>query len=302
MEHELNFIEIVINGYINHRKYLPTYYLRQLKQAQTNHHYNPDEFLSRCADVCNQLEKNITDQVRERRFELYDMLAAAEEGIITFKGNSGLTHEQKMEETKTYCLEELKPSSQPDTVGSATYNVQLTYFTNHRFRGILYYEDIIKVSRALLETIELFKAEIAQSEVKSSHEQVQPIQTKAGWLREQLAGYGFFDMPELVAISEEGITSLIEKMSRKQSLPYSIALFDQIGFIKHLREKFCKSEGMLHKIIAAWFSKDITGRSVKGNLSSLVLNSSERKRYTAYQHKEIVLIDIQALKKGVPLN
>jgi len=302
MEQELNFIEIVLNGYINNRKYLPAYYLRQLKQAQKNHHYNPDEFLNRCADVCNQLETNITDQVRERKFELYEMLTAAEEGRITFKGNSGLTHEQELEETKTYCLEELKPSSQPDTVGSITYNVQLTYFTNHHFRGILYFEDIINVKRALLETVGLFKAEVAQSEVKSSPKQVQPIQTKADRLREQLAEHGFFDMPALAAISDEGMAALIEKMSRKHSLPYSIAMFDHIGFIEHLRKNFCKSEGMLHRVIAAWFSKDSTGRSVKGNLSSLVTSSSERIRYTAYQHKEIVLTDIQALKKGVPLS
>jgi len=125
----------------------------------------------------------------------------------------------------------------------------------------------------------------------------QPIETKADKLKLVLGKYGFFDLPSVTPLVSESKEKLIEMISSK-GLPYTIAMFDYLGFITHLEKKyFTRSKYSLNKEISNWLNSDREGRAVKGNISSLLKKTNENKdRYTAYQHKETVQKDYQSLK------
>jgi hypothetical protein len=124
----------------------------------------------------------------------------------------------------------------------------------------------------------------------------QQIKTKADILREQLSQYGFFELEKVKKLSEQGRTSIIEKIS-ESGLPYAIAMFDYLQFIQYLERKHFDSKYKLNREISKWFDSDKEGRAVKGNISSLLKNTTENKdRYTAYKHKETVIKDYELLK------
>jgi hypothetical protein len=124
----------------------------------------------------------------------------------------------------------------------------------------------------------------------------QQIETKTDKLKAELGKYGFFELPKVKQLSELGKQSLIELVSTN-GLPYSIAMFDFLDFLKHIESQYFKTKGKLNKEIARWFNSDEEGRAVKGNISSLSDYSTENKgRYTAHTHKENVKKDYLKLK------
>lgn len=124
----------------------------------------------------------------------------------------------------------------------------------------------------------------------------QPIKTKAEILKEQLSQYGFFELEKVKVLSEQSKFSIIEKIS-ESGLPYAIAMFDYLQFIQYLERKHFDSKYKLNQEVSKWFDSDKEGRAVKGNISSLLKNSTENKdRYTAYKHKENVIKDYELLK------
>ena len=124
----------------------------------------------------------------------------------------------------------------------------------------------------------------------------QPIKTKADILKEQLSQYGFFELEKVKTLSEQSKVSIIEKIA-ESGLPYAIAMFDYLQFIPYLEKKHFDSKYKLNREVSKWFDSDKEGRAVKGNISSLLKNTTENKdRYTAYKHKENVINDYKLLK------
>lgn len=124
----------------------------------------------------------------------------------------------------------------------------------------------------------------------------QPIKTKTEILKEQLSKYGFFELEKVKTLSEQSKGSIIEKIA-ESGLPYAIAMFDYLQFISYLEKKHFDSKYKLNREVSKWFDSDKEGRAVKGNISSLLINTTENKnRYTAYKHKESVIKDYELLK------
>lgn len=124
----------------------------------------------------------------------------------------------------------------------------------------------------------------------------QPIKTKADILKEQLSQYGFFELEKVKTLSEQSKVSIIEKIA-ESGLPYAIAMFDYLQFIPYLEKKHFDSKYKLNREVSKWFDSDKEGRAVKGNISSLLKNTTENKdRYTAYKHKENVIKYYELLK------
>lgn len=120
--------------------------------------------------------------------------------------------------------------------------------------------------------------------------------TKADILKEKLSQYGFFELEKVKTLSEQSRVSIIEKIA-ESGLPYAIAMFDYLQFIPYLEKKHFDSKYKLNREVSKWFDSDKEGRAVKGNISSLLKNTTENKdRYTAYKHKENVIKDYELLK------
>lgn len=167
------------------------------------------------------------------------------------------------------------------------------------FSGIQSDVEVINMNDATnrLELIfSIVQAEI-QGNLKTNTElSPQPIKTKADILKEQLSQYGFFELEKVKTLSEQSKVSIIEKIA-ESGLPYAIAMFDYLEFIPYLEKKHFDRKYKLNKEVSKWFDSDQEGRAVKGNINSLLKNSTENKdRYTAYKHKENVIKDYKLLK------
>jgi hypothetical protein len=124
----------------------------------------------------------------------------------------------------------------------------------------------------------------------------QLVETKADVLKEHLTQYGFFELERIKVLSQESRISIIQKIS-ECGLPYAIAMFDYLQYIQYLEKSHFDSKYKLNKEVSKWFCKDKGGRAVKGNISSLLKNTTENKeRYTAYKHIENVKKDYEQLK------
>lgn len=124
----------------------------------------------------------------------------------------------------------------------------------------------------------------------------QQKKTKADILKENLTQYGFFELEKVKTLSEQSRALLIKKIS-ESGLPYAIAMLDYLQFLPHLLSNYFDSKYKLYREVSKWFDSDSDGRSVKGNLGSLLNKTGEnRNRYTAYKHKENVISDYEQLK------
>ena len=122
----------------------------------------------------------------------------------------------------------------------------------------------------------------------------QQSETKTSKLQAELGKYGFFELSKVKQLPEPNKLSLIELISTND-LPYSIAMFEYLGFFKYLRTEHFKTNYELIKAVAKWF--EVSERAVKGNISVLNEDSSEnRGRYTADQYKQKVQKGHEKLK------
>ena len=161
----------------------------------------------------------------------------------------------------------------------------------------------IKIELSELERLQVNKTdyEVLKNRYKSFLEQklglpTQQTETKTERIKAELGKFGFFGLPKVMLLSEPNKQNLVELISAK-GLPYSIAMFDFLGFLKHLEIEHFETKLKLNKEVAKWFNSDKEGRAVKGNISSLSDYSAENKsKYTAHVHIENVKIDYQKLK------
>lgn len=139
----------------------------------------------------------------------------------------------------------------------------------------------------LLEDVELKKKEAQNTAPPHQAE------TKTDKLKAELGKYGFFELPKVKELSEPNKQSLVELIS-KNDLPYCIAMFEYLGFLKHLKAEYFDTDYKLFQEVAKWF--EVAERAVKGNIYVLNEKSAEnRNRYTADQKKQIVQKDYEKL-------
>lgn len=124
--------------------------------------------------------------------------------------------------------------------------------------------------------------------------QLQKESTNSEKLFNRLAEYGFFEMEKVKYLSLNKQKELVELMIIN-GVPYTIAMFEYVGFVRLLYTEQAKTKNELNKIIGKCL--DCGERCVKGNLAVLNEKSKEDKtRYTAYQYKERVEKEYQNLK------
>lgn len=122
----------------------------------------------------------------------------------------------------------------------------------------------------------------------------QQDKTKTDKLKAELSKHGFFELPKVNQLSELNRQSLIELISTN-NLPYSIAMFDYLDFIKHLKAEYLPINDKLFIEISKWFS--VNDRAVKGNINVLnKISKEDRTRYTADKQKQTVQKDYEKLK------
>lgn len=130
--------------------------------------------------------------------------------------------------------------------------------------------------------------------IKDTAMRTTPRETITGTLTTILAEHGFFSLPKVNVHTDSNKAKLVKLLSTKK-LPYIIAMFDFLNFTPHLQKEYYPNRKKLCFEIATWLGRD--ERAVKGNINVLIKNSKEdRDRYTAWQYKEAVQNDYQALK------
>jgi hypothetical protein len=131
--------------------------------------------------------------------------------------------------------------------------------------------------------------------VPSSNEQKpESIKTKGQNLEARLIEYGFFELASVQELTEASRKKLLELLCNTEA-PYRIAMFDFLGFLKHLDKQHFPIKAKLHKELGKWF--EMHHRAIKGNINILNPSSTEdKKKYTSYLHKETVQKDYQKLK------
>ncbi len=120
--------------------------------------------------------------------------------------------------------------------------------------------------------------------------------SKSEILKENLNQYGFFKLEKVKSLSESNKVTLIEAISQN-GIPYAIAMFDYLGYLKLLEKEYLTPKYKLHRKIASWFNSDKEGRAIRGNINSLLIkDTTGKERYTAFLHKETVKIHYEQLK------
>ncbi|MEI8086205.1 MAG: hypothetical protein WCG93_08320, partial [Paludibacter sp.] len=145
---------------------------------------------------------------------------------------------------------------------------------------------------------EIFKASLTSREssyiVNEQNNSILPLPTKLEKLKNDLKEYGFLSLPKIKTISPENQSILFEKMN-SNGIPYTIAMFDFLGLLKHLSKEHSMTKSKINDTIGFWLG--IAPRAIKGNINVLDDYSNEDKnRYTSHLHKENVLNDYNQLK------
>jgi hypothetical protein len=167
------------------------------------------------------------------------------------------------------------------------------YFTHKIVKNYGFYSGIVNKLEEQIMAHPILFASLDKCEHKLTSKQ---NETKTEKIITELTKYGFFELDKVRCLSEPNKQILCESIITK-GLPYSIALFEFLGFIKQLEKEHFNTKDKLNKEVSKWLNSDRNGRSVKGNISSLSENTTENKsKYTAHLHKENVKIDYKKLK------
>lgn len=121
-----NYVNLIVNGYVNEYKYFTKYLLREQKKAEENH-FDADEFFSKCLDVIESFKKNIEDKFNKRKSEIYFM------------------------RTLTPPLSDEMYKSSMDDNTLYNYSVTLFWATGREFTGHLFYKDVLYIEKKIKE-------------------------------------------------------------------------------------------------------------------------------------------------------
>ncbi len=113
--------------------------------------------------------------------------------------------------------------------------------------------------------------------------QLDDISTK---LKSALGNYGFFDLPKIIALTDVNQHQLVASIAGNP-VPYKIAMFNYLGFLKHLEKNYFHVKYQLHDKLAEII--DSSGRIVRGNINSLMDQSQEDKtRFKSWKYIDTV--------------
>lgn len=133
-------------------------------------------------------------------------------------------------------------------------------------------------------------------DINYNSKQTEQLKTKAQILSENLYEYGFFELEKLKQLSEKSQKILIQLICENK-LPYIVAMLDYLDYFTYLEKNHFTNKSKLYIEVAKWFNCAKDGRTIKGNILILLKNSTEnKKRYTAFKHKEKVIRDYEELK------
>lgn len=135
---ELNFIDIVIGGYLNEGKYFSQFIYRQWKEAERTH-YSKDVFFGKCRDVAKLMEQDIRDFVNRELNDVKHGIYALKTGAMKHDDSNGRTLEDAIkdwEDQMTYY-----------TMDSVSCN--LMRLTDNRWRANVTYQEIIWIREQL---------------------------------------------------------------------------------------------------------------------------------------------------------
>ncbi len=115
----MDYIEIMLRGYTNEneRKFLNKYFIREFRNAEKEH-YEINEFFNGLVNGIETLKNQYQIQLNNRARDLCLMLEIAENDTIE------------------YCNNELS------SLSLENYTINLPHFTNNRFPGHLYYNEV----------------------------------------------------------------------------------------------------------------------------------------------------------------
>ena len=132
-----------------------------------------------------------------------------------------------------------------------------------------------------------FQNNFADTEIKNG------AKNGAHLLETFLKNYGFYYLPKVRTLAKKKQEAL-NLLIIGNDIPYKVAMFDFLGFNDHLLKQHFLTKNKLFKELASIFHT--TDRAIKGNLSVLNPKSKEnRERYTAHEHKDLVLTQYQKL-------
>ena len=110
-------------------------------------------------------------------------------------------------------------------------------------------------------------------------------------LEDNLQKGGFYNLDKVQSLSEIGQNNLVKLLL--QSMAYSIAMFDYLGFCEFLDKEKATKEKANHFLSKLFNYNAKDGTQARHYRNSLIANKS---RYTSYLHKEKVIKDYEQLK------
>ena len=125
----LKYLDIIVNGILNHESILKIYLIRKQKEAESNYFVSELEFIKRCNDMVLLLEYDIENQYMQRRTELYQ--------TVELLKSKNKPFEKELELAKR--------------LSKDNFHLQLAPFTKNKFKGEIWYNQIISLKKNLFE-------------------------------------------------------------------------------------------------------------------------------------------------------
>ena len=286
-----DFVEIIIIGYREHKDYLTEYFISQAHKAKEKEYIDNEVFFQKCLEIIGIFETDIEVQYRSRINELKRWIS-----MSTNKESIDIWRKELKAINITWMNASLYEIAEKINIIPVPQN----------FMGGMSWKEIQFIKTAIIQAqknIILNKSEKHNTDnsltklydlmIKKLFKEYAVDPTKADDLKVKLTKYGFFSLAAIKVLDDANKDKLIETLALND-LPYSIAMFEHLNFLKKLEDDI-PTKKELHEVIAKWFN---TGpRQVKGNINVLNSYSTENKnRYTAYKYKKIVINDYNQLK------
>jgi len=144
------------------------------------------------------------------------------------------------------------------------------------------------------------KSEMNLQQLVDQEGNLKLFDSKKEKIESNLLNFGFFELQKVKTLSYEGKQELIkliavnDNLTQMDSISYSVAMFDYLGFFIYLEEKhFSYNKRKMQLEISKWFESDKDGRRIRGLINSLSKNAE---KYNSYKFKAKVIEDYQKIK------
>lgn len=157
-----------------------------------------------------------------------------------------------------------------------------------------YYYDFLENCQKAIESINFQLENSLSLFLKNNLSENSGKQNKSDVIKSYLFDNGFFQLQKVKALTHDSQSKLLD-LCILNDIPYTIALFDFLGFFKYLENEMMFTKTAIHKKISGLFECSVF--TIKGNMLALNEHSEiDKKRYTSHKHKEKVKTDYNLLK------